>query len=209
MAEQGVQNETAGDNATAEEPLEITVEIEQKRKIVSPKKAAADTKKASANKKKSKNKITTTPSGYRVKLVPVAANVLREAQSRIPDATTRTFTNPTDGKEYENPAHPEYIAEVKLVQEERTKASMSAMVLFGMELLEPIPEDNEWLEKCRFAKLITEEEYKEAISTDGKYMREMLFKTYVVSDFTIINQIASMSGVTQEMVAQARDSFPS
>lgn len=176
-------------------------------KKVSPTKAAADTKKARSNKKKSRNKITTTPSGYRVKLVPVAANVIREAQARIPDAITRTYTNSTDGKEYENPAHPEYIAEVKIVEEERTKAAMNVMVLFGMELLDPIPDDNGWLEKCRFAKLITDDEYKEAISDDGKYMREMLFKTYVVSDFSVINQIASMSGVTQEMIAQARDTF--
>ncbi len=199
--EQDVKVELDGDAPLVTEPL--------KAKKVSPKKAAADTKKARANKKKSRNKITTTASGYRVKLVPVAANVLREVQSRIPDAITRTFTNPTDGKEYENPAHPEYIAEVKQVQEERTKASMNAMVLFGMELLDDIPEDNEWLNKCRFAKLITEPEYKEAISADGKYMREMLFKTYVVSDFSVISTIANMSGVTQEMVAQARDSFPS
>jgi len=174
---------------------------------VSTKKAAADTKRARANKKVARNKITTTQSGYRVKLVPVAANVLREAMSRIPDALTRVFTNPTDGKEYENPAHPEYIAEVKLVEEERTKASMNAMVLFGMELLDDIPEDNEWLEKCRFAKLISDDEYKEAISADGKYMREMLFKNFIVSDFKVINQIASMSGVTKEMIALARDSF--
>lgn len=174
---------------------------------VSTKKAAADTKKARANKKVARNKITVTQSGYRVKLVPVAANVLREAQSRIPDAITRTFTNPTDGKEYENPAHPEYIAEVKVVEEQRTKASMNAMILFGMELLDDIPEDNEWLEKCQFAKLISDDEYKEAISADGKYMREMLFKNFVVSDFTVINQIASMSGVTKEMIAEARGSF--
>lgn len=212
--DQDVQNVNQEDQDVSVEfdsdtPLTTEPPKTVQQKVVSPKKAAADTKKFRSQKKKSKNKITTTPSGYRVKLVPVAANVLREAQSRIPDATTRTFTNPTDGKEYENPAHPEYIAEVKLVQEERTKASMNVMVLFGMELLDDIPEDNEWLERCRFAKLITEEEYKEAISVDGKYMREMLFKTYVVSDFTIINQIASMSGVTQEMIAEARDSFPS
>ncbi len=176
-------------------------------KKVSPTKAAADTKKARKAKKAARNKITVTPSGYRVKLVSVAANVIREAQARIPDAITRTYTNATDGKEYENPAHPEYIAEVKIVEEERTKAAMSVMVLFGMELLEPIPDDNEWLEKCRFAKLVTKEEYEEAISDDGKYMREMLFKTYVVSDFSVINQIASMSGVTQEMIAKARETF--
>ena len=81
------------------------------------------------------------------------------------------------------------------------------MVLFGMELLDPIPDDNGWLGKCRFAKLITDEEYKEAVSSDGKYMREMLFKTYVVSDVSVISQISNMSGVTQEMIAQARDTF--
>ena len=204
MTEQNVQNETAIDNVVADKPIKTAV---SPKTVVSTQKAAADTKKARASKKKARNKITTTQSGYRVKLVPVAANVLREAMARIPDALTRTFTNPNDGKEYENPAHPEYILEVKQVQEERTKASMNAMMLFGIELLDDIPEDNEWLEKCRFAKIITEEEYKEATSADGKFMREMLFKNYVVSDFAVINQIASMSGVTEEMIAQARDSF--
>lgn len=195
----------------AEESVAVPVATKEtpKAKSTSPEKAAADTKKAVSRKKTAgKNKIRTTASGHRVKLVPVAANALREAQARIPDPTMRTFTNPNDGKEQANPAHPEYIAELNAVKEERTKASMNVMVLFGMELLDPIPDDNGWLKKIKFAGLITQAEYDEAVGEEGEFLREMYFKNYIVGDFSLISTLASMSGITQEMIAQARDSFP-
>lgn len=181
----------------------------RKSSKVSPERAAADTKKAAVEKQgTSEEREFESVSGYRIKLVPVAANTLREAQTRIPDPPMRTFTNPNTGKEQENPAHPEYIAELNAVTEERTKATFNAMQLFGVELLDPIPSDNGWLKKCLFLGLVTQEEYDEATGDEGEFLRELFFKNYIVSDFAVLRKLAEMSGITEEKIAEARKSFP-
>lgn len=173
---------------------------------VSPEQAAAKAKK-NASKKSNKNAVRSTVDGIKYKLHPVAANVLRDAQMQIKDARIRTFKNPTTGKEEENPAHPEYIMDEKEVQEKRIKASMNALVLFGLELIDPIPSDNNWLKKILFINLITQKEYDEATSPEGKFLRELFYKNYVFTDLKILNELSTLSGVTQESIAKAKKSF--
>ena len=172
-------------------------------------KAAADTKKkrVSDKAKMGKDKIFNTEGGFAVKFHPVAANVIREAQVRIPDPLIRTFDHPTTGAPTENPAHPDYIREMAEVKETRTKAAMNAMLLFGLELVDPIPAENDWLKKLLYLGLITQPEFDEAVSEDGKFLRELFFKNYVVSDLTVLKELQAMSGITEEMVAEARKSF--
>jgi len=155
--------------------------------------------------KKSKDKIRTLSSGYRVRMKSVAANIIREVQLKIKDPVVPTFPHPNDPElTVENPSHPDYLVAKQDVVDQRSTAAMDAMILFGLDLLDPIPEENEWLEKLSFMGLIDE---KDLESING-YQRELYFKKFVVADATVVTQIAQMSGVTQEMIAEARDSFP-
>lgn len=175
---------------------------------VSPAKAAAATKKkAVAKSKKKKDRSLTLANGIRVKLHPVAANVMIDAQGRIPDPEMRTFIDPTTGKDEPNPGSPKYIQELTEVTRLRAQASMDALLLFGLELLDPIPEENDWLDKLKFMRFITDDEHRTAIGEDS-FLRELYYKKYMVMDANTLSEIMSLAGVTPEMVAQARKSFP-
>ena len=199
-----VDNTIVADELPAEDRAAVERVVEERAVAVETKKAA-EAKVATT----SGDGTVRTSGGYAVKFHPVAANVLREARARIPDPLMHTFTHPDSGKEMENPAHPEYIQELAAVEEKRIQASMNAMLLFGLELVDPVPEDNEWLMKLKHIGLVSDKEYAEAIGAEGKFLRELLYKNYIVSDAGVLNELAKVSGVTQEMIAQARASFPS
>ncbi len=168
---------------------------------------AAVAQKESKTKKKTQDDIVVLASGIRVRYRPVGANAIREAQARIPDAVVPTFTDPNTGKEQPNPAHPAYAAEQKEIDALRTTAAMDVLMLLGIELVDPMPEDASWLDSFVFLKLISAEDAK--FAQDSPIALELYYKKYVVADANVITQLGQLAGVTQEMIAEARDSFPS
>lgn len=201
-------NQAIDQSVQPEIPVSAAVEpIAETVKKVTPTKAAADTKKKRVRKKENKDKIHKTPDGFSVRFHPVAANVIREAQVRIPDPVAPTFVHPTSGEERENLSHPEYIKELAAVKELRVKAAMNAMLLFGLELIDPIPDDNDWLDKLLYLQLINQAEFDEATSEEGKFLRELFYKNFIVSDLIVLKKLQGLSGITEEMIAQARKTF--
>lgn len=157
--------------------------------------------------KKPQDDIVVLMSGIRVRYRPVGANAIREVQSMIPDAVIPTYTDPNTGKEEPNPAHPKYAAELKEVDALRTTAAMDVLMLRGIELVDEIPEDLTWLDQFVFLKLISKEDAK--FAQNNPIALELYYKKYVVADANVITQLGQLAGVTQEMIAEARDSFPS
>ncbi len=168
---------------------------------------AAVAQKESKTKKKTQDDIVVLASGIRVRYRPVGANAIREAQARIPDAIMPTFKDPNTGKDQPNPAHPAYAAEQKEIDALRTTAAMDVLMLLGIELVDDMPEDDAWLDKFVFLKLISTEDAK--FARDLPIALELYYKKYVVADANVITQLGQLAGVTQEMIAEARDSFPS
>ena len=180
--------------------------VKEKSNNVAAKAAVAQ--KESKTNKKTQDDIVVLASGIRVRYRPVGANAIREFQANIPDAVPPTFTDPATGKEQPNPASPSYMANQKLVDEERTSAAMNALMLGGIELVDGMPDrDEALLDRWEFLKLISEEEAIFAKKNDTAY--ELYYKKYVVADANVITQLGQLAGVTQEMIAEARDSFPS
>lgn len=199
------------DNTVTTLPEDKTVATLPLKEEITPEKAAADTKKKVVKKAKSKKKggVHTLISGIKVKFHPVAANVMVDAQGRIPDPLMRTYKDTTTGKDEPNPGHPEYLKELADVKTLRAKAAMDVMVLFGLELLDPVPEENKWLDMLKFAKIISDEDYTTVTTEGGEFLRELFYKKYVVVDAFALGEISKLTGVTEEMLASSRKSFPS
>lgn len=170
-------------------------------------KAVIDTKKA-VEKRKKVGEVFSTAKGIKIKLSPVATSIFTEAMAEIEDAIPPTYTNKETGKDELNPAHPQYQKDIKKVEKQKIEASMNAMILFGIELIDPVPEDTKWLDLLVYGKRITKEEKKAALEDETGIDLEFLYKKYVVTDGDITNQLARLTGVTQEQIASAQKSFP-
>jgi len=149
----------------------------------------------------------TTQSGIRVRIRPVAAFLIAEVQQQIEDPEMRTFKHPETGQMLENPDHPEYQTEMREVQQARLDAATDALLMFGVQLLDGLPDDDEWLEEVHY--ILSRSGTEINLDTDNKKEKELLYKKYVVADASLITRVSQISGVTQESVDTAKDTFPS
>lgn len=152
--------------------------------------------------------IVTLRNDVRVKLVPVSTALLDEVTSRIEQPEVPVWHNEAKGRDEPNPDDPRYVRAMEEYNRQRGLAVMDALCMFGVELIDGLPEDEGWLKKLRFM------EKRKSISLDGYDLDdpldvEFLYKRYIAVDNEVINMITSMSTISEEDVEQAVNSFPS
>lgn len=168
---------------------------------------AVEVKKEQVKKNNSKKKVYINDDGVKYRLVPVSAIMVQAAMDKIPDPVIRTYTDKKTGKELPNPAHPDYARELKEVEHARQLASMDAMVMFGIEIIGEIPEDNKWIKQMLFMELISEGDAEDAMTDD--FAKEFYYKKFKMGDPSTIGKLGELSGITEEKIASATKSFPS
>ena len=140
-----------------------------------------------------------TSSGVRAKLTPVSAALIDEVTSRIPNPNVPTWHNPDTGRDDPNPLHPDYVAALGEANRRRGMAALDAIIMFGVGLVEPVP-DTGWEKKLK--RLGVE------VNVSDPDEREWSYKKYVAVGAADLNRLMALSGVSQEAVARAADSFP-
>lgn len=109
---------------------------------------------AKERKSRDGKEILTLSTGVRVKIKGVSASLIDDVTSRIPDPPIPKFFNENTQREEENPLDPSYAVALDRVQKERGSAAIDALILFGIELVDPMPDDSVWLPKLKLlAKL--------------------------------------------------------
>lgn len=155
---------------------------------------------------KQQNEIVTLPNGVRVRFHFVAPDLLRKVQDGIEDPPVPKFPNPDDPeREIENPTHPEYLKAKRLANQKRIDAVLQAAMLFGIELIDGLPEDDEWIDNLVFLNLISKED---VIGASNK-LKEIWYKRFVAIDAKGFDILQEKMGLNQEDVARARKSFQS
>lgn len=154
-----------------------------------------------------RDQIRTLSTGVRVRLVPVSAALLSEVTSRIKDPQVPLWRNEDKGRDEPNPSDPEYLRELDEASTKRGMAAMDAMVMFGVDLVDGVPEDDSWLKKLRFMEKKGFLDLSEYDLEDG-FDCEFLYKRYIAIDNDTLTNIASLSSLTPEAIARAEDSFP-
>lgn len=148
------------------------------------------------------------PTGDRALLKPVTASLIDAVTSRIKDPQPPMWYNKEYEREEPNLSHPDYLAGLEEANRQRGIAAMDAMVMFGVELIDGVPEDDTWLKKLRFMEkhgMIDLSGY----NLDDPLDQEFLYKRYVAVDSEIITKISEVSGISPAEVAAAEDSFQS
>jgi len=87
--------------------------------------------------------------GVRAKLRPVATTLIDEVASRIKDPEVPMWHNPDKDRDEPNPNDPKYIAAKEEADRQRGIAVIDAVVMFGVELLDGVPDDG-WLGKLQY-----------------------------------------------------------
>ena len=90
-----------------------------------------------------------TSTGYRTRLVPVAGYLIDDIVAQVEDPPIPMFFNEDKGREEENPLDPNYLDALNKARFKRVSAQADALILFGIELLDPMPEDDKWLKKFK------------------------------------------------------------
>lgn len=149
---------------------------------------------------------TVLSTGVRARLMPVAASLISEVASRVKDPDVPMDYIEEKERSEPNPDNPEYLRQLDEARTKRGKVSIETMVMFGVELIDGIPEDDTWLKRLRFS------EKRGGVDLSGYDLEdpmelEFIYKLYIAVGSTDIVEIAKMSGINPEEVAQAAESF--
>lgn len=144
--------------------------------------------------------------GIMVRLIPVPIATIQEAVVAVKDPPVPK--QKVDGKDYlvDNPADPEYLAAKQDAFIKRTQVAFDVMAMLGVELIDGLPEDDTWLKKLKFL------EKRGHLNLSGydledSFEREFVFKRYYALGNEDWNKISQLSGVTEEDLQRAKESF--
>ena len=145
--------------------------------------------------------------GVRVRLHPVAPGLLSDAAGRVKFPKPPMWLNPEKEREEPNYNDPDYLDAVREAQSRINQVTLDAVILFGVEVVGGLPEDGLWLKQLKFLErrgVLDLTEY----DLEDELEREFLYKRHIAVSKDDIATISRMSGLTQEEVEAAGDTFP-
>lgn len=149
----------------------------------------------------------TLSTGIRARLVPVAASLVAEATSLVKDPEPPVWHNPDKDRDEPNPSDPAYLKTLADNQAKRALAGLDTLTLFGVELVDPLPEDDGWLKRLRLLERRGGLDLS-GYDLDDPIDREFLYKKFVAVGTDDLTEIGKLSGISREAVKAAENSFP-
>lgn len=146
--------------------------------------------------------------GVRARLVPVPEGVLEDVEQRIPDPPVPVIVLEEEGREIENPDDPLYHKALEDAQRQRGVAIVEALCLFGVELLDGLPEDDRWQKQLTYYAKRGHLDLS-WVDWEDDMEREFVFVRYVFLTVEYMQYLANISRMTPEELARAEASFQS
>lgn len=152
------------------------------------------------------SEIVTLSTGVVVRLHPVSSSLVEEMKSAYEMPSVPVVFIPEKEREEENPNDPKYIDEVERVQSKRADAILDALVTFGVELVDGLPEDDSWLKRLRLLERRGNLNLS-GFDLEDEFDLEFLYKRFVAVAGTDLNLIGGLHGFRPMEVARARATF--
>ena len=143
--------------------------------------------------------IHTLASGVRVTISPVTASLIDQVTARIKDPDPPMWHNEDKDRDEPNYADPRYIKGLADAERERGLAAMDAIMMFGFELVDGIPENDAWMKKLKLLGI--DVEVGDEIET------EFAYKKYVAVAPDEVTLVTERSGISAEEFEAAEASF--
>lgn len=146
-------------------------------------------------------RIITLDDGMRIKLHRVSARLVSMATRNLEEPIPPQYLNEQTGVMMQNTSHPEYVKELQEYNKQIEEISLDAMIMFGIELLDPIP-DMKWVKNLK--RLGVE------FDADDPDELEYYYKTQVAADPRVLTEISKYTGgLTDAQVNDAIQNFQS
>lgn len=168
--------------------------------------AAVDVAKRRRSEKKDLGTIFTLSTGIRVRIVPVAAHLIDEAMFEVKDPLVPK-QDLGKGREEPNPMDPEYRQALSDAEHARGIAASDTLIFMGVELVDGMPEDDDWLKKLKFLERLGHFKALKEFNMDDEIDREFVFKKYYAISARDIPLIGNASGMSQEEIDLAVRGF--
>lgn len=136
--------------------------------------------------------VVTLSTGVRARLKPVSASLVDAVTSRIPDPAVPIWHDPDKDRDEPNPLDPKYVASMVKANHDRGLAAVDACIMFGVELVDPIPADDTWVKKLTHLGITFDQA--------DPFERDFAYKKYVAVGSSDLNQVMELSGVPQAEV---------
>lgn len=150
--------------------------------------------------------VVTFSTGVRARLIPVAASLITDVTGRVEDPPVPIWHNPEKDRDEENPNDPAYTRALERADMRRGLAAVDAMVLFGVELIDGLPEDDTWLTNLKHMQRLGHLDLS-GYDLEDPVDREFLYKRYIAVSSPDLQRVMAMSGLRQEDIARAERSF--
>lgn len=145
--------------------------------------------------------------GVRVVLQRVPPGLLEDVVNRVKDPEVPVYYDTDKDREIPNPSHPDYLKAMKQADRDRSVAVIEATVLFGIELVDGLPDDDGWLKKLRFLDRRGVFDL-EAYDLDDELDKEFVYKRYIaLGDQDFVTLTSLVSGIEPEEIEKAQRSF--
>lgn len=151
--------------------------------------------------------LVTLQTGDRARLVPVPAALIDEVSTRVKDPAVPLVYIAEKEREEENPSDPAYLRALAEAARLRGLAVLDALVMFGVELLDGVPENEGWIKRLKFMERRGQLDLS-SYDLQEELDREFLYKRFIAVPVGLIEEISRLSGIAAEDVERAERSFP-
>jgi len=145
--------------------------------------------------------IKTLSTGVRVKLKAVSSSLVSEVMQRVPEPEVPIFHDDEKDRDMPNPNDPSYLRALDEAENKRNSVATDAMLVFGVELVDPVPDDDSWIGGLNFLGI--------EVDASDQFAREFAYKKYIAvgtPDLPLV--YGASSPVSASEVAEALDGFP-
>ena len=145
--------------------------------------------------------------GVRIHIHPVSARLLTECMARVEKPTVPTYFDEDRERDFPNPSDPTYLVALEERDSEQTNVAMDALIMFGVELIDGVPDDG-WEKKLRLLEKLGHLDLSE-YDLDEDLDRQFVYKKFVAVSAADMSILQKASGVvTEEDLDKAEESFP-
>lgn len=162
--------------------------------------AVIETAQAQDRKMDKDDAITLSSSGVRVRIKGVSPSLIQDVISRIKPPKIPIWYNEKKGRDEPNPNAPDYLQACQQFELDQAAAATNAAMMFGLELVDGLPEDDSWLDDLEFIGVEVDRENPRAI--------ELTYKKHIAVGSTgDMMLVQAGMGLNEEAVQRALAKF--
>jgi hypothetical protein len=152
------------------------------------------------------DEIVTLSSGVRAVIKPVPTYLVDQMQAAIKEPVVPTQYIEKLDRHEENPWDADYQREVAEANAARGRMAMEAMIMFGFELVDELPDPDTWLPKLKWLEKRTTLDLSQW-DLDDPIDLEFVFKALIAVSGVDLMKVTIKSGMRNEEIDLAMRSF--